>query len=330
MKLFISIFSTFFIFVSSSSRNAENEFAIFKQQYNKSYDSITENSLRFQIFQTNLDYITNHNKKNLDWMLSVNEFTDLTPKEFKKYYTGLYRHSFDNHQHIRSPTIVSINNQDIPSSVDWVKNGAVTDVKNQGQCGSCWAFSAIGAIESANFIKHQKLVAFSEQQLVDCSREYGNYGCSGGLMDFAFKYAVDNVLCAEENYPYLATDSVCKSVCQSNFTIQGFVDVPPNSESELAKAVIKQPVSVAIEADTSIFQFFHSGVITSTSCGQNLDHGVLVVGFGIDKKTGIEYWKVKNSWGKNWGMDGFVYIQKNSNVQNGICGILIEPSYPLV
>ena len=219
---------------------------------------------------------------------------------------------------------------DLADSVDWVAKGAVTHVKNQGQCGSCWSFSTTGALEGAYYLKYGHLESFSEQQLVDCSAgfHYGNHGCNGGLMDGAFQYAIDNGMCSEDAYPYNAKSGSCQS-CTTVVTMSSCVDVTPQNEVDLEKAVSIGPVSVAIEADTRTFQLYTSGVITSDACGTNLDHGVLVAGYGTENNT--PYWLVKNSWGTSWGENGYVKIGKSDSTRTpGVCGIAMQPSYPVV
>lgn len=306
--------------------NADSlQFSNFIKNYNKNY---SDNDLvsRFNIYQQNLEKISKHNNQNYSWKMSVNEFTDLTSDEFKTTHF-----CYNEKKSILKKNKYSklIKDFDIPTEIDWSNVGAVTPVKDQGQCGSCWAFSTTGSVESAYYLKTGKLVSLSEQQLVDCSGSYQNQGCNGGLMDYGFQYIKDKGICLEKDYKYTATDGTCKK-CKSVTKINSYVDVTPNSESELQKAVALQPVSVAIEADTSVFQFYSSGVIDSTSCGTNLDHGVLVVGYGT--LNGKDYWKVKNSWGSSWGNNGYVLIGRNieSEPEQGICGILSEPSYPVL
>jgi len=192
--------------------------------------------------------------------------------------------------------------------------------------GSCWAFSTTGSVEGLNAIKTGNLQSFSEQELVDCGGRYGNQGCNGGLMDSGFEFVVQNGLCLESEYPYSGRNGNCKkSSCSSSVKISGYRDVPRGNSQALQAAVAQQPVSVAIEADRPVFQFYNGGVITSQACGQQLDHGVLVVGYG--DSNGTPYWKVKNSWGASWGMQGYVLIERNAGGV-GICGITSQPSYP--
>merc|ERR1719183_3008162 len=212
-------------------------------------------------------------------------------------------------------------------SVNWVEEGAVTPVKNQGQCGSCWSFSTTGALEGAHFIKSGKLVALSEQQFVDCDTKQ-DQGCNGGLMDNAFEFAKTNAIMTEADYPYLARrtilpwDKKCGDAkTKGVVTVSSYSDVTPKSSSQLKAAVAKGPVSVAIEADKTAFQGYTGGVITGSACGTQLDHGFLAVGYGTE--SGQDYFLVKNSWGPSWGVEGYVKIG-----QDGVCGITYQPSYP--
>ncbi len=208
------------------------------------------------------------------------------------------------------------------TSVNWVTSGAVTPVKNQGSCGSCWAFSTTGSVEGAMFLSTGTLQSFSEQQLMDCSGSFGNMSCNGGLMDNAFKYIKSvSGLEIESNYPYTARDGTCSFVSTKGVgKVASYTDVPTNSPAQLKAAIAKAPVSVAIEADQMAFQGYTSGVITS-GCGTNLDHGVLAVGYGT--LGGQQFFLVKNSWGPSWGDEGYVRIGAANQ-----CGILNAASYP--
>lgn len=256
-------------------------------------------------------------------------YTSSEKHVFKKFETGFY-------PHLRTSTCKYKLNESlieyVPDSIDWRDYQAVTPVKNQEQCGSCWSFSATGAIESAYAIKYNKLVTLSEQQLMDCSFKYGNYACSGGLMDNAFEYATDFGMCSEDEVPYNEKFQKERSecgTCNSIVTLNGCSDVSPQNQTSLKFAVSQQPISVAIEADSNVFQSYRGGIIKKEDCGDNVDHGVLLVGYGTENN--IDYWLIKNSWGIAWGEDGYVRIERNDNeMGTGTCGITTSPSYPIV
>jgi len=276
------------------------------------------------VFTQNLHKIRVHNEQgNHTYTLAMNEFGDMPFEEFHAKYTGYkgLRRAYARSQNMPALTNVAAD------SVDWTEKGAVTPVKNQGQCGSCWAFSTTGAVEGAWEIKNGNLVSLSEQELMDCSKAEGNESCEGGLMDDAFEFIIKNKgICSETDYPYKMRDETSCKTCSVVAHISSFQDVQ-QSEDELMKAVTQQPVAVAIEADQEAFQFYSSGVMTG-DCGTNLDHGVLAVGYGT--LDGTQYWKVKNSWGENWGMKGYILIEKGKAQSGGQCGILMAASFPVV
>jgi C1A family cysteine protease len=290
----------------------------FKITYHK-YDQANDydEKLRFNVFKANVDIIVAHNEKNLSYTLGVNEYADLTWEEFSKTHLGFHKGA---KLKALSTTPANVS---VADSIDWVAKGAVTDVKNQMQCGSCWAFSATGSVEGALQIATGRLVSISEQDLVSC--DDGSEGCKGGGMDDAFGWIEKHGICTEDDYPYTSGAGVtgtCKTTCKPEVTLTGFTDVPKGDESALQKAVNLGPVSIAIEADKSAFQLYSGGVLDSASCGKELDHGVLIVGYGTD--SGKDYWKVKNSWGANWGEDGYIRMVRNKDM----CGLADEASYP--
>jgi cathepsin L len=313
----------------SPQTEAAFEFGKFVEKFNKEYASETETMYRLSVFAQNLQVIKEHNAKGETYTLGVTKFADLTPEEFKAMF-----HGFRRSDRVRDDTAFrkmrSMVEQDVPASVDWRTKNAVTPVKNQAQCGSCWSFSATGSIEGAWAIAKGQLVSLSEQQLMDCSGSFGNFGCNGGLMDNAFKYVEKNGLCSEDSYPYQAQDGTCHSSnCTKVATISSYHDITANDNAGLKVAVAQQPVSVAVEADQSSWQLYTGGVI-SKNCGTSLDHGVLAVGYGTDSSTGQEYWIVKNSWGADWGEQGYIRILRTDAQGPGLCGIATDASYPVV
>jgi C1A family cysteine protease len=222
----------------------------------------------------------------------------------------------------------------LPDFVNWIAMGGVTPVKNQGACGSCWAFSTTGALEGAKFVKTGELVALSEQNLLDC--DHKDLGCNGGLMDNAFKFdEKEGGLCSEADYPYTAKQG---PKCLTNCTdvpgsiVKTFVDVPPGDVKALLSAIALQPVSIAVQANQFAFQFYKNGVIDDDTCGKHgdIDHGVLAVGYATDLETQTPYWLVKNSWGPTWGDNGYLKMSRNSTNEFGMCAILKMASFPIV
>jgi len=305
---------------------AHPEWEAWKAKHSKEYEAIEEMK-RQQIWEENRIYIKKYNEANNGVQLEMNHFGDLTTTEFGERHLGGYIPSKQRLGATFLGTHVHDGNSTLPDSVDWTANGAVTPVKNQGQCGSCWSFSTTGAMEGAWFLHTKKLVSLSEQQLVDCAHN-GNQGCHGGSMDAAFTFEKGVNVCTEDSYPYQGADGTCKTSCTTGIPkggVTGLKDVA-HDEQSMMSAVAQQPVSIAIEADKSVFQFYKSGVLQSM-CGTNLDHGVLAVGYG--ELAGKKYWKVKNSWGATWGQEGFILLQRGKG-GSGECGILQDASYPVV
>jgi C1A family cysteine protease len=293
------------------------EFKSYLARFQKKYESDEEYLERFHIFRTNTAYIRLQNSLSRSYTLAVNKFADISLSEFRSKLLGT---RVQNSLQLGSSKVHQI----FPSAVDWRALGHVTPVKDQEYCGSCWAFSSTGAIESAISIKTNKLTPLSEQQLVDCSQKFGNDGCNGGWMDYAFAYVASHGLATEAAYPYKGVEQRCSwfKAHKGHAKITGFTDVAAGDFNALASAVAKQPVSVAVDAST--WGFYDSGVLAGTDCGTELNHGVLVVGYDM----GTGFWIVKNSWGPSWGENG--YIRLGIEAGDGVCGVQMVPSYPVV
>lgn len=302
------------------------------RSYHTVSHSLDEKLKRFNVFKQNVKHVHEfNNQQDKPFKLKLNKFADMTNLEFRNTYASskvnhhrMFRGTKPSNGTFRYAKVGAV-----PPSVDWRKKGAVTGVKDQGQCGSCWAFSTVVAVEGINQIKTNKLVSLSEQELVDCDTSQ-NEGCNGGLMEYAFDFIKQKGgIAAEAYYPYKAEDGTCDA-SKENFpvvSIDGHETVPENDEDALLKAAANQPISVAIDASGYTFQFYSEGVF-SASCGTELDHGVAVVGYGTTL-DGTKYWIVKNSWGPEWGESGYIRMKRGISAKEGLCGIAMEASYPI-
>ncbi|XP_061088455.1 procathepsin L-like [Conger conger] len=334
MKLLILAAALLAVTSAASISLEDLEFHAWKLKFEKVYSSSAEEAQRKLTWLSNRKTVIVHNMLADEgiktYHLGMTFFADMTNQEYRSTVFQGCLGAFNSSKAQRGSAFLrQAGGATPPPEVDWRTKGYVTDVKDQKQCGSCWAFSTTGSLEGQNFRKTQKLVSLSEQQLVDCSGDYGNEGCGGGLMDQAFQYIIANGgIDTEESYPYEAVDGKCRFKPDSiGATCSGYVDTPPSDESALQEAVATVgPVSVAIDAGHLSFQLYQSGIYNEPECSSSdLDHGVLAVGYGTDK--GQDYWLVKNSWGLAWGDQGYIKMTRNKKNQ---CGIATAASYPLV
>jgi len=292
-------------------------FLKFVKDHSKSY-SQAQFATRYNVFKSNMDFVDSWNTLGYH-TVAINKFADLTVREFAAMYNGMNVISNATYTYVPSLT---------DATVDWRTKGAVTPVKDQGQCGSCWSFSATGGLEGAHFIAKAALVSLSEQNLVDCSTAEGNEGCNGGLMTSAFEYIKKNKgIDTEVSYPYTATGpNACKfKPADIGSTITGWTNIASGSEADLVAKITEGPVSVAIDASHSSFQLYTSGVYYEPACSATaLDHGVLAVGYGTDGTKDI--YIVKNSWGLSWGNKGYIEMSRNRNNNCGIATMATIPS----
>jgi cathepsin L len=304
---------------SAWSESAYQEsFTSWMQTHKKSYHH-DEFLVRYRTFKSNLDFIHAHNAKNSTFTVAINKFGDLSVEEFSKIYLGTKFTA-------TGATVVKSTPKALPDSWNWNTKGAVTHIKNQQQCGSCWSFSTTGSTEGCHFISKKNLVSLSEQNLMDCSTSQGNQGCNGGLMTQAMDYIIsNNGIDTESSYPYTAQDGTCHyNAANSGATLKSYTNVNQGDENDLQAKVHTGPTSVAIDASQSSFQFYSSGVYSDPACSTSqLDHGVLAVGWGV--LSGADYWIVKNSWGSDWGLNGFIWMARNDN---NMCGIATMATLP--
>lgn len=334
MQSFLFLFlSSIFVGFSYEFSN-ENRFSLWLKEYLITVKNEDHRHRLFENWLSNDEYIEHVNHQNFTYTLGHNKFSGMSQSEYIDYFN--LKNIFFDYQHGNK---VDTEYVELADSVNWVESGAVTPVKDQGQCGSCWSFSTTGSLEGAYYIKYGKLLSFSEQQLVSCDNfKHGGHdmGCNGGLMDSAFQWIEqNNGLCLESDYSYVSgttgKSGSCETTCDvvKNSVIHEYNDVAPSSDDAMMSALMQQPVSIAIQADQQEFQLYQSGVFTG-SCGVELDHGVLVVGYGSE--NGEDYYLIKNSWSTSWGDNGYIKLGRGSQYNSGAgqCGMLMQGSYPIV
>uniref|UniRef100_A0A6P7FMH4 Cathepsin L1-like n=1 Tax=Diabrotica virgifera virgifera TaxID=50390 RepID=A0A6P7FMH4_DIAVI len=330
MKYFVIILIA--IFVTIEALTDKEQWMQYKKKYNKNYKFRSVDNERFIIFQQNLRQIEEHNARAESGLstfeMGITKFADMTAEEFSRWVSR----SQSDHNRFFSKGQQSLHTDlsikaNPPSEVDWRKEGAVTEVGDQGDCGSCWAFSAAYGIEAAYFFKTKQLIKLSKQNLMDCDAH--SSGCDGGLMTSAFDWILERGgIQTEDDYPYEARRKICRfNNTKTTVTIVGYVNLPQGNEANLLIAVAQRPVCIGMHASHTM-QFYKRGIMNDPYCcsAMNcLNHGVIIVGYGVDL-SGVLYWIVKNSWGADWGMNGYVFMSRNKKNQ---CGIATLASYPI-
>lgn len=334
LTLFFFSFQTFATEVKivdpCDNTTIKTKFKEFKKKYNKAYGGQSEDRYRYRVFCKSANLVESHNKDPTNtYTLKLNKFADLTQEEFAT--TRLMSTKIEkipNNENDGMGRLLAETDESLPLSFDWRDTeGAVHPVKDQGECGSCWAFSAVSAAENAIWRGQNLSVGLSEQELVDCSFRFGNSGCNGGLMSNAFDYMMKKNLATSFNYSYTAKKGRCEKKTinmQPRYSITGYNRIPENV-IDLQRAIYKGVATVTFEVGTR-FQFYDSGVFTDLDCKRNVNHGMTAVGYHIDTVEGNSYFIIRNSWGSDWGENGYIRIQWGSGP--GICGLLYDAHIP--
>lgn len=300
------------MFNPSTSDDMEQMYSQYLSEYGKNYNNVDEYEMRLQIFSDNVRFINEENARQSDYELGINQFSDWTNEEYRRLLGYRPVQTEDVEEFVYDGPVAN--------AIDWVSKGFTIPVQNQGNCGSCWAFGTTGAVEGALFASTGKLTKFAEQELVDCCHD-SCYGCNGGFQDKAIDWLKGHAFCLEKDYKYTGRDGSCKSSqCSGSVQVSGRSKVG-RSSSALQGALNKAPVSVTVDAGSSVFQSYRSGILSSSSCGTSLNHAVLGVGYGTE--NGVDFFKIKNSWGSGWGDKGYIRIKATSG-SKGLCGIYMD------
>ena len=305
---------------TAAAFSTTSKYMQYMAEHGKSYLTKEEFQARKALFAVADEFVESHNQTNANFTVGHNKFSDMSESEKASYRGRIPKAA-------KTGETRSFSTLNLPESVDW-RGTCVNAIRDQGQCGSCWAFSSVASLEGAHCVATGTLAQFSEQQLVDCAYiQYGNFGCNGGLEDNAFKYYESNDAMYESDYSYNATKGSCQYSAGQATTVQvsDYLDVTANSESQVKAAIAQQPISVAIQANQMVFQLYTSGIFDNTKCGDNLDHAVALVGYGTE--GGQDYYILRNSWGTTWGESGYMRIADNGDGA-GICGVQSAAVYP--
>jgi cathepsin F len=304
----------------------EDNFGHWVEVYGKSYDSEAEYDYRLGVYRSNFAVIDSLNQREGKTIYGITKFMDLTPEEFSQKYLIPEGKVVKKEK----PMVPLPEATDIPVRFDWNEKKAVTPVYDQGQCGSCWAFSATEAIESQWFLAGHSLVSLSPQQIVDCDKGRGDEGCNGGDTPTAYQYVMSaGGMDTMAAYPYTAEDDPCAFKASGiAATIKDWTYITQNkNETEMQlKLLAVGPLSICVDA--TIWQFYIGGVI-SDFCGTSLDHCVLITGYDDayeDWGESLQIWKIRNSWGADWGESGYVYVERGYD----LCGVADEVTIPIV
>ncbi|CAL0304567.1 unnamed protein product [Lupinus luteus] len=309
-----------------SQDDAIKLFQIWKKEHSRVYNDLQEMSKRFDIFISNLNDIIDSNAKRMsssDYILGLNKFADWSNEEFEETYLN------NNVDMPEEDSDMKLNDDltpYVPSSLDWRKKGAVTEVKNQGRCGSCWAFATVAGIEGINAVARGKLISLSEQQLVSCDKN--SHGCKGGRVKNGLDWVLKNGgIASEENYPYIAKNGTCTRKVKSSAYIDGYRRLT-NSDNALLSATVIQPIIACLNATG--FKHYQRGIFNGRYCKKTTftSHCVLIVGY--NSYNGVDYWIAKNSWGKDWGRDGYILIKRNTGLPYGVCAINSKAFQPKI
>ncbi|XP_029640587.1 cathepsin L1 [Octopus sinensis] len=325
MMLPLLSFIAVFTFVSANWIPNDETWELYKSTFRKEYRNAETENFRRAMWEENANFINKHNLEadmgiHTYWM-GMNEYADLSNREFQEMMTGF----LPQNRSIET-SFISDNLEYLPRTMDWRQHGYVTRVKNQGSCGSCWAFSATGSLEGQVFKKYGRLISLSEQELVDCSSSFGTKGCRGGFMNNAFRYIERYGIESERSYPYHAKKQVCKYDRRKVVTfVSSYINVNKRERALQVAVAGVGPISAAIDTHSNAFRFYKHGIYKRNDCNHQANHAILVVGYGTE--NGQDYWLVKNSWGQRWGDHGYIKMARN---YNNMCSIATLASYPIL